>query len=91
MSNSTSSTDPKLKRTSVKIAYSATDGYRVETMYSNTPRGADFVTPSPESVLLDALEELARLTALFGFGNEALERFNAARERVALFMLGRQS
>ena len=76
-------TDPTLKRTSVQINYTASDGYRSTVGYNNAPRGEHFVTPAPEAVFLDALEELARLTALFGFADEALTRFTAARERVA--------
>ena len=77
--------DPTLKRTSVQINYTASDGYQAAIGYNNAPRGKHFVTPTPEAVFLDALEELARLTALFGFANEALTRFTAARERVAAF------
>ena len=72
--------DPTLKRSSVSIRYSASDGYRYEVGYSNTPRMG--VKPPPERPLLDALEELARLTALFGFEDKALEVFNSARDRV---------
>jgi hypothetical protein len=73
--------DPKLKRTSVTIKYTASDGYRSEVNYSNTGRMG--TQPPPELPLIEALEELARLTALFGFEDRALEAFNGARQRVA--------
>jgi hypothetical protein len=57
--------DPKLKRTSVTVKYSADDGYSSDAGFKGTPE-------RPELGLLAALEELARLTALFGFDAEAL-------------------
>ena len=87
--NSSAVGDPTLVRTRVDIAYTASDGFRMESGFNNAPRGRDFVTPTANSVFLDALEELARLTALFGLEKEALERFNAVRERVAEFKAGR--
>lgn len=75
--------DPTLKRTNVQINYTASDGYRAECGYKAGAK--DPVTGDcspPEDALLEALEELARLTALFGFEDQALERFNAARARV---------
>lgn len=68
--------DPKLNRTSVTVKYTADDGYSSDAGFKGTPE-------RPELGLLGALEELARLTALFGFEAEALEAFNGARERVA--------
>ena len=67
--------DPKLKRTSVVVKYGADDGYSSDTKFTGTKE-------RPEIGLLAALEELARLTALFGFEEEALEAFNGARQRV---------
>ena len=54
------------------------DGYAAEHETASTAHQTD-----PHMPLLVALEELARLTALFGFEAEALERFDAARKRVA--------
>ena len=44
----------------------------------------------PERPFIDAIEELARLTALFGFEEEALKVFNEARERVFEWRKNRQ-
>lgn len=73
--------DPVLKRASVTIRYTASDGYRSEVTYSNTGRME--INPPAEAPLLEALEELARLTSLFGFDHRARVVFDAARERVA--------
>lgn len=73
-----SNQEPKIVRSSVHIKYRADDGYAAEHQTASTVHQTD-----PHTPLLAALEELARLTALFGFENEALERFNAARKRVA--------
>ena len=72
--------DPKLKTSSITLRYSADDGYRTETTY--TVNGHNGKVP-PELPMLEAFEELARLTALFGFGEEAKKRFDGAVERVA--------
>ncbi len=69
---------PTLVSTSVTVRYRADDGYSAETMFkSNKP-----ASMTPEAVLIDALEELARLTALFGLEDKALEAFDKARQRV---------
>ena len=73
-----SNQDPKIVRASVRIKYRADDGYAAEHETTSTVHQTD-----PHMPLLAALEELARLTALFGFEAEALERFDAARKRVA--------
>lgn len=70
--------DPKLKTTGVVIKYRSDDGYESEMRTGNSY----MKNQAPEAGFLKALEELARLTALFGFEDEALQRFNAARERV---------
>jgi len=78
--------DPKLKRTRVEISYGSYDGYR-QTLTAKGGTGS--IRPStgqevePEIALLAGLEELARLTALFGFEDEALAKFNCARQKVA--------
>lgn len=72
--------DPTLKRSNVTINYTASDGYRSAVNYSN--RGKMGQQPPPELPMLDAIEELSRLCALFGFGDEAAKRVAEARERV---------
>ena len=76
--------NPTLSRTSVRIIYTASDGYRAE-FGAKSGKGAQSMgkPTEPQAALLSGLEELARLTALFGFEAEALETFNAARARVA--------
>ncbi len=74
--------DPKLKLSRVFISYSASDGYRKESTYSSSQMNVEKEL-KPVQPLLSAIEELARLTALFGYGDEALQAFNDARERVA--------
>lgn len=73
-------TDPTLKRTSVKITYTASDRYRSEVTYSNIGTGR--ARPIPHAPLLEAIEELGRLAELFGFGAQASEAFDGARLRV---------
>lgn len=78
--------DPKLKKTSVKIIYSANDGYRAECEYKGGQGTKHLKTGEevpPQEALIDALTELARLTALFGFENEAKTAFDDANLRVA--------
>lgn len=70
--------NPTLVSTSVTVRYRADDGYNAETTF----RAKKAAGVAPEAGLLDALEELARLTALFGFEDKALEAFNGARQRV---------
>lgn len=77
--------DPTLKRTRVEIAYTASDGYHAECMYKGGQGSRVISTGAevpPENALLAALEELARLTALFGFTDQALTVFTEARQRV---------
>ena len=72
--------DRTLKRSIVTINYAASDGYRSAVNYSN--RGRMGLRPPPELPLLDAIEELSRLCALFGFGDQAAQRVADARGRV---------
>jgi hypothetical protein len=81
------SSDPTLKRSSVTINYTASDGYSMQVNYSNIGRMGS--KPPPEMPLLEAIEELARLCALFGFGDaaaagvaEAMGRVEAWRAKV---------
>ena len=72
--------DPTLKRSSVTIAYTASDGYSRKVCYSSIGRmGAK---PPPHGPLLEAIEELSRLAELFGFGAQAADRMAEARARV---------
>jgi hypothetical protein len=73
-------TDPTLKRSSVAINYTSSDGYRKSVTLSN--RGRMGMSPPPQAPLLEAIEELSRLCALFGFGEEAAKRVAEARARV---------
>lgn len=75
--------DPTLKRTSVRITYSASDGYRKEITYSNI--GKMGRQPPPQQPMLDAIEELARLCELFGHGEAARTRVLEAQARVQLW------
>ena len=63
--------DPKLKSASVTIKYSSDDGYRMEEGYSGGPRNPR--CPDPVAALRDAHRETARLLALFGFQDMAIE------------------
>ena len=76
--------DPKLERTSVQITYRADDGYKAEVGYKSGKgvRAFEGGPTRPEAALLAGVEELARLTALFGFEAEARQAFDAATARV---------
>lgn len=79
-------TDPILKRTSVVIKYTASDGYRAEFGAKGGVGSTNRVTGEPvppQKALIAAFEELARLTALFGFEAEAREAADGAFARVA--------
>lgn len=73
--------DPKLTKTQVVIRYESDDGFESEETFDSDLNPA--LKLPPEANLIHGLEELARLTALFGFEDHALTAFNAARERVA--------
>ena len=72
--------DPTLTRARVTISYNGSDGYRSEKMYCSHPK--HFGRTPPENVLLEAIEELSRLCALFGYGEQATRRVDDARKRV---------
>lgn len=74
--------DPTLKKSSVSIHHKASDGYASTFDTYSGPRAANGVE-RPVEALMVGLEELARLTALYGFEAEALERFNNAQAAVA--------
>lgn len=72
--------DPTLKRSSVTIGFTASDGYKMQVNYSNRGRMGRF--PPPNGPLLEAIDELGRLAELFGFGDEAAAKLDEARGRV---------
>lgn len=78
--------DPKLTQAAITIKYAADDGYRAE-FGGKSGKGSKHLRTGeevpPQNALIAGIEELARLTALFGFEAEALEAFNGARQRVA--------
>ncbi len=78
--------DPKIVHCAVTISYRSDDGYSYKAKMA-TIKGL----PNPALPLIEALEELSRLTALFGFEDEALQAFNAARERVAKWRSERET
>lgn len=74
--------DPKLKTARVTIHYTSDNGYSAEFKVKGKRE-------TPHGGLIEGLEELARLTALFGFEDEAAKAFNAARARVAAWRKAR--
>ena len=70
--------DPTLKRVRVLVVYETDDGYRSEESFV----GSTKITQQPYNALLGGLRELARLTSLFGFEQEAERQFNEARQAV---------
>lgn len=72
--------DPTLKSASVTIRYTSSDGYSMETCLKGGPSNP---LSTAEHCLLDTLEELARLTALFGLQEKASERVEGSFKRVA--------
>jgi len=69
--------DPRLTKTSVIIRIKADDGYSAKTEYADKLK-----VSTPETPLLDGIEEVARLLALYGYQNEARERVERAFRRV---------
>lgn len=67
---------PTLKSTSVRIAYSSSDGYRAESGYGSSKAA------TPRDALVGAIDELARILALFGFEDEARAAVEDACKRV---------
>jgi hypothetical protein len=79
-------TDPTLKKTSIKFGYTASDGYRMSFDAKGGAGTQHRVTGAevpPEKALLEAMAELSRILALFGFGAEARAKFDAAQQAVA--------
>ena len=78
--------DPKLKRTSVQIKYTSTDGFSAEFSGKGGAGTRHRVTGEevpPHRALIAGFEELARLAALFGFESEARQAADDAFKRVA--------
>jgi len=73
--------DPTLKRASVTISFTDSRGYKSQVNYSNIGRMGKPL--APQTPMIEALAELARLTALFGFNDEAAAAFDKARKDVA--------
>lgn len=71
--------DPTLKRASVAIKYTASDGYHAELGLASGDRHGK---TDPELAILDGIRELSRLAALFGFEAQARERFEEAASAV---------
>ena len=69
--------DPKIAECSVAVRYRADDGYNSSVEFRVDYRRTKEIPP--ERPFINAIEELARLTALFGFEEEALKVFNEAR------------
>ena len=82
-----------LKRISVQIKYSSSDGYRAEFGTKGGEGSVHLTTGEPvppQYALIAALEELARLTALFGFEAEARKAADNAFARVAEWRANRK-
>lgn len=69
-------TAPTLKSASVQLIYRASDGYRMTTGFSSR------MAETPSATLLAAIDELARVLALFGFEEEARSAVDDACNRV---------
>jgi cob(I)alamin adenosyltransferase len=78
--------DPTLKKTSVKISYASSDGHRM-TFTANGGKGTTHQRTGeevpPQSAFIEAVAQLARLTALFGYQDEALAAFTKAQKDIA--------
>lgn len=88
----TTKPDPTLKRTKVSIAYTSSDGYRMEFDAKTSPTHKNLRTGEPvppEDAMLAAVEELSRILALFGFADEARARFDKAATSVATWRAAR--
>lgn len=78
--------DPTLKRTSVQIKYTSSDGYRFEFSAKAGAGSRNLSTGEevpPQYALIEAIEEMARLCALFGFEADARKAADGAFARVA--------
>lgn len=76
-------TDPKLVVALVTITHASDDGYQsTESFFSGEGNPV-------EGVLLGALQELTRLTALYGFAKKAKDKFDAMQATMADFHAAR--
>lgn len=74
-----------LKKMNVTIAYASTSGLRAEWKAKSGAGSKHLVTGAevpPQIALLSAIEELARLAEICGFGDEAEVRLVASRAKV---------
>lgn len=67
---------PTLKSASVQLIYRASDGYRMTTGFSSR------MAETPQATLLGAIDELARVLAVFGYEEEARSAVDDACNRV---------
>jgi len=77
-------TDPTLKRSSVLIKYTGSDGYSFECLTNSR-----HTEGGPEMPLMVAFEELSRILHLFGHGEQAMKAAQEAAQRVADWRAGR--
>ena len=74
-----SKAEPTLKRTSIVIGYTSSDGYRSE-MKGKGGKGTTNLRAgeevAPEIALLSALQELTRILCLFGFEAQVVKAFD---------------
>lgn len=73
--------NPKLKRTRVTVAYSSDNGYSMESRFVGGPHNPQ--CQDPIQGLRDAHRETARLLALFGRPDLAIEATEDAIQAVA--------
>jgi hypothetical protein len=72
--------EPKLTRTRYVIDYASNDQYQMSQKHDSSDLPAEH---GPEVVFLQAIQELARITALFGFQEQAKAHFDAGQKAIA--------
>lgn len=78
--------DPKLTKANVQLGYSSDDGYQTQTVFSTRHNGGD-----PKAAFLDALEELTRICCLFGYEEQAREKFDGTAGRIRAWRTARET
>ncbi|MFZ3004180.1 MAG: hypothetical protein WA071_27960 [Undibacterium umbellatum] len=81
-------TDPKIIKATVTISYTSDDGLSSSTTFSDRPVSVGKI--APVQPLIDGLEELARVTTLFGHEINALTVFHEARKQVFIWRSKRE-
>lgn len=76
------SPDPKLKSTTVVFKFATTTGSRSEAKYSTSNVRPDGSKPTPEEVITEVVDELARVAAIDGYGDKVVAAAQAACKRV---------